>query len=459
MSDTHDWTSDWLLMSADQTMYVKLGVNYFSTTAKYTFYFSKTGQDNNLYTESYGRLNCNLGSTILTNEQIAGGQKSFSNINPVNGTYPNAVNVRFEWQKVGVYLKTSTLAEITVSGGGGGGGGGDVNYNEPFIDQVIHTAYMKDSSHAYVQMDFKVRLYNDQGVEDTTNKLWFENRRLYTDGLNAQFSQVSPSSTGGSQPSGTDFRFVLNDNNYTFTAGNSYRYYFSLCQKNATGHPEGYIKIYDVIDSVSMQPIPMMPAGNTYQISSTVTTLNGGEPYCPTGDIRDIITYSSSNSQYISVNNKGKITFNQVGSATITVTYTQYFSEIGVTVVRSDSKIVTCGSGFPDFDDTYRYLNNALCVDIMLAENNLAGRLSFSLPIDLSAIIKSGNKCTYVTDVYILMQSIIDNLRALWHIHYNNYNLVYPVPIEFPKYNRSNNSWYTIVNNIVDDLQYLDEHI
>ncbi len=456
-----DFSSGWQLMSGSSTMYVLLEADFYSTSARYTFFFSTTGSKENLFTSSQGRLSCNIGSTTVTNQTVSGGQQSFSNILPYNGSWPNATNIKFEWKQLSVvFNRTATLSLITVDGGGGGGGDvPEVNDNEPFIDQVIHTAYMKDTSHAYVQMDFKIRLYDSQGQEDTTNKMWFENRRIGTDGVNAQFTQTIPSSAG-SRLSGTDFRFVLNDNNYTFTAGKSYRYYFSLRQPNpnATGHPEGYIKIYDVIDSVTMQQIPMRTAGSTYQISSSVSTLNGGEPYAPTGDIRDIITYSSSNSSKISVNNKGLITFNATGSATITVTYTQYFAEIGVTVTKSASQIVTCGSGFPYFEDTYRYLNNGLCVNIMLAQNNLAGRLSLSLPVDLSAIIKDGTKCTYVNDVYILMQSIIDNTRFL----YFKAKGYYPsnIPDTFPKFNRQgNSSWYNIVNNIIDILQELDEDI
>lgn len=444
-----EWASDWLLMSGSQTMYVKLKVfNQTGTsTAKYTLCFSTTGSDSNLYTSSYGSLSCQIGTRTVSNELVSGGSYSISNISASGNSWPSATNIVFKWDKTAlasVYRKESTYVSIAVeSGGGGGGGVVTPNDNPPQASNLTTKGYAVGNN-SYVEVSFTRRLYKDDGTEDTSINIGVPGRRIYTNNGSAMMRNSTQDYSR--KPSGTTEKLYLEDG--AFTPGRSYNYELTLETTFANGYVDGQIYILDAIKSVQISTIPMQTTGTTFRLSSGYTTEYGGRAYDYS------VTYSSSNSNIISVSGD-RITYNQNGSATISVTYTQYFPEIGVTVTKTDSQLVICGAGFPTFNRPYQYINNGLCRDIWTAQVYLSGQSAwstFTMPHDLSEIIQSGNFCTYVKDVYDLLQYMCDNTRALYYHKKGTYP---DVPATFPKLNRSGNSWKTIVNNIVSNLEYL----
>lgn len=446
-----EWNSSWFLMSGSQTMYVKLKVfNQSGTsTATYTLYFSKTGSDSNLYSGSYSNLSCQIGTRTVSNQLANNGTFSISNISASESSWPDVTNIVFKWDKTAlsnVYLKESTYTAIEVESGGGGGGGVITPNDNPPQAANITTQGYAVGNNSYVEVNFTQKLYKDNGTEDTENKIWMGNRKFYH---NNGSSQMSDTKTG-SWPSGTAKKLYLND--APLTPGRRYNYDFTLSTSFANGYVNGEIYIQDAIKSVEIATIPMKTSGSTHQITSNYTTEYGGQPYSYS------ISYASSNTSKISVSNSGKITYNSNGSATVTVTYTQYFPEINVTITKQASQIVYCGSGFPNFENSYQYVNDSLCWEIWNAQVYLAAQSRYSgfvMPHDLSAILPGNMYSTHLKDVYDLFSYMLDNTRELYKT--GGLTGAYPtnLPSTFPKRNRSDNSWKTIINNQISDLKFL----
>lgn len=451
-----EWTSSWYLMSGSQTMYVKLKVfNQTGTsTATYTLYFSKTGSDSNLYHDGYSSLSCQIGTRTVSNQMANNGTFSISNISASESSWPSVTNIAYKWDKTAlsnVYLKESTYLSISVDSGGGGGGGVITpNDNPPQAANITTKGYVVGNQ-SYAEVSFTRKLYKSDGTEDTSINIGVPGRKVYTD--NGSVVMRNDSQDYSRKPSGTPEKLWTIDG--TFTPGRNYNYELTLEQTFATGYVSGQIYIQDAIKNVTIATIPMKAKTNpkqTWQITSSYTTEYGGQPYSYS------ISYASNNSSKISVSNSGLITYNDTGSATITVTYTQYFPEINVTITKSASQIVYCGDGFPQFEDSYQYINDSLCWEIWNAQVYLAAQprySGFEMPYDLSSILPGNMFSTHLLDVYDLFSRMLVNTRELYKTGGLSGSYPTNLPSTFPKRNRSDNSWKTIINNQISDLKFL----